>query len=59
MGLQRKWDLETAKACLARNGVTVSGGNITFKRAGIKVWGAIDYLVHVHKFSYIKEVRDV
>lgn len=53
-----KWDEITAKACLKRNGVDVKGKDITLKRAGIRVWGAIDYLVSKHKYNYMKEVRN-
>jgi hypothetical protein len=54
-----KWDEVTAKQCLKRNGIDVKGKSITLKRAGIKVWGAIDYLVNNHKYSYLKEERSV
>ncbi len=52
-----KWTKETAVACLLRNNIPCAGGMINLKRAGIKVWGAIDYLVNVHGFSYLKEER--
>ncbi|MCK5641732.1 MAG: hypothetical protein KAJ19_13100 [Gammaproteobacteria bacterium] len=52
-----KYDEVTAVACLKRNGVDVKGKLITLKRAGIKVWGAIDYLVNNREFSYMKEEK--
>jgi hypothetical protein len=50
-----KWTIETAKASLLRNGADIKGKQITMKRAGIRVWGAIDYLINKHKFSFFKE----
>jgi hypothetical protein len=53
-----KWTEETAKSCLKRAGIDVKGRQLTLKRAGLKVWGAIDYLCNHHQYSYMKESKD-
>jgi hypothetical protein len=53
-----KWDEITARACLVRNGIDVKGRQITLRRAGIKVWGAIDFLCSKLNYSYLKEVNE-
>ena len=49
-----KWDLHTAKSCIARTGGSVKGGVIKHKNPGLKVLGAIDYLVGNHKHIWLK-----
>jgi hypothetical protein len=50
-----KYTEATAKAKLKRHNITVKGGQITLKRCGIGVWGAIDYLCNRHGYNYMKE----
>ena len=40
-----KWTIESAKACISRNNGTIADKGITILRPGIKVLGAIDYLL--------------
>jgi len=47
---ESKWDLASASACVKRNGGKISGRRISATKSGIKVLGAIDYLVKYHKF---------
>ena len=41
-----KWNLLTASTCVLRNKGKIKGGHIVHLEPGIKVLGAIDYLVH-------------
>lgn len=41
-----RWTKDEAIAAIRRNGGTVSDKGITIPRAGIRVLGAIDYLVN-------------
>ena len=51
---ENRWTLGTAKACLQRNGIKIKNGDqIGCLYAGIKVQGAIDYLVNHEKFIRI------
>jgi hypothetical protein len=50
-----KYTEATAKAKLKRHNITVKGSQITLKRCGIGVWGAIDYLCNRHGYHYMKE----
>lgn len=52
---EEKWNIETAKACIFRNGGKISGKKITIGKAGLKVWGAIDFLINYHKYSRIEK----
>jgi hypothetical protein len=52
-----KYTEATAKALLKRHGLEIKGKAITLKRAGIKLWGAIDYLCNNHKYTYMKEEK--
>ena len=51
-----KWDVATAKACISRNGGRVISKLVSFGRAGpgIRVLGAVDYLVHYCGFSWVR-----
>jgi hypothetical protein len=51
-----EYDEKSAKACVTRNGGKFTGNQIKIKRAGIKVLGAIDYLIRKHKYIRIVEV---
>lgn len=49
-----EWDLKSATECVSRNGGSVRDNRVTApKRPGIKVWGAIDYLVNHQKHTVI------
>ena len=48
---KKEWNLDSAKKCVERNGVKVKGKMIHVIKAGIKVLGAVDYLVKVHKYK--------
>jgi hypothetical protein len=51
-----KWDVVSAVACIKRNRGRVSKDKkITHPGPGIKVLGAIDYLVHYQGFYYMKQ----
>lgn len=52
-----KYNEQTAKATLMDNGIKFDGKSIAVKRAGIKLWGAIDYLVNNHEYFFMKEER--
>ena len=41
-----RWTLETARQKLERNGGRVTAGFVTHPRPGLKLLGAIDYLVN-------------
>lgn len=51
-----KWEKETAKAAIERNGGVVAGKQVKHPFPGLKLWGAIDYLVNQHGFTFFKEV---
>jgi len=48
---RKEWNLDSAKKCVVRNGVKVKGRSLHVIKAGIKVQGAIDYLVKVHNYK--------
>lgn len=53
-----KWNEQKAADMAARNGLSVGGKSITLPKhraVGIKVWGAIDYLVHNHGYMTHRE----
>jgi len=50
-----KYTEQTAKALLQNHGIKFDGHSISVKRCGIKLWGAIDYLVNNHEYFYMKE----
>lgn len=50
------WDLESAKKAIANKGGRFTGNQIAIVSPGIKVLGAIDYLVKQHKYIYSKEI---
>jgi len=45
-----KWNIKSAEACILRNGGKVKDRKIAIAKAGLKVWGAIDYLVNYNKY---------
>ena len=47
------WDEELAKACINRTRGKITGNKITHPGPGIKVLGAIDYLVNYKKYVYM------
>ena len=55
---RKRWTVESAKACIQRNGGHVSGGllvgQIRCNRPGLKVLSAIDFLVNHHKYIWMK-----
>jgi len=48
---KKEWDLESAKKCAEKNGVKIKGKMIHVIKAGIKVQGAVDYLIKVHNYK--------
>jgi hypothetical protein len=50
-----EYDEASAKFRVTRNGGKFKGKQITIKRAGIKVLGAIDYLVNKHKYFRVQQ----
>jgi len=48
------YDIYTAKARINRNGGRIKGKQIFHRQPGLKLLGAIDYLVNYHKFSFFK-----
>ncbi len=46
-----KWNKTTAINIIAKNGGKIKGNVIYFPNAGIKIQGAIDYLVNYCKFK--------
>jgi len=55
MSDEGKYSEQTAKAKVKAHGGDFKGKQLTIKRAGINVWGAIDYLVNNHGYHYFKE----
>lgn len=51
--MKEKWDLATAIAMIKRNGGRVTKNKVSHPKPGLKVLGAIDYLVNYHKFNFI------
>ena len=49
---ESKWTIETAAACIKRTGGKITKKKIVHKKPGIKVLGAIDYLIHYQKFFF-------
>lgn len=45
-----KWDKNKAISAIIKNGGRIKGNVIHFPNAGIKMQGAIDFLVNYHKF---------
>jgi hypothetical protein len=45
-----EYDEKSARLRVTRNGGKFKGKGIIIKRAGIKVLGAIDYLINKHKY---------
>jgi hypothetical protein len=52
-----KWDEITAKAKVKQHGGDIKGKQITIKRAGIRLWGAIDFLCNHCGYSFYKEEK--
>jgi len=53
--VSNKWDLDSARHCIMRNGGGVSGRTIEMETAGLHILGAIDYLVHYEKFIWVHQ----
>ena len=53
--MEGKYDEVTAKAKIKAHGGDIKGKQITIKRAGINVWGAIDFLCNHCGYNYFKE----
>ena len=51
----RDWDVLSAVACIKRTRGRVVKNKISHPGPGIKVLGAIDYLVNYCKFTYAKQ----
>lgn len=47
-----KWDMSTARLIIERTGGKIDGGKITHPSPGLKVLGAIDYLVNYCKYVW-------
>jgi len=58
MAIQGRYTEQLAREKLQRNGGSIKGSQITIKRAGTGVWGAIDYLCRVHGYSFYKETKN-
>jgi len=53
--MEKKWNLETACATINRNGGKISTEKkITIKAPGIKILGAIDFLVNHCGYTWAK-----
>ena len=50
-----KWNIQTASECIKRTGGSVSRSRIVHSHPGLKVLGAIDYLVNTHKYTFSAE----
>lgn len=46
-----KWNIESAKKCIERNKGKIKDKKISIASPGIKILGAIDFLVNYHGFS--------
>jgi hypothetical protein len=51
-----KWTATTARSCITRNKGTIAGKQIGFNKGwpGLKVLGAVDYLVNHCGFTWIR-----
>lgn len=52
----KKWTLESAKSMITRNDGMIAGSKLWHPRPGIKMLGAIDYLVKKHKYVRVREL---
>jgi hypothetical protein len=50
--MKKEWTIESAKRCIERNKGKIKDKKITIAKLGIKVLGAIDFLINYH--NYIK-----
>ena len=50
-----KWTEDSAKKKIISNGGTVKGKQIAHSHPGLKLLGAIDYLVNHHKYTWFKK----
>ena len=48
----KKWTEQTARKMIERNGGKIRENSITIPRCGIKVLGAIDYLVNHRRYFW-------
>ena len=48
---------ESAKVRILNNKGQIRGTLIYHKQPGLKILGAIDYLVHYHGYMWVKEVK--
>lgn len=51
-----KYTISSAKNRLTRNGLKFEGLKITGQQPGIKLWGALDFLVHKQGFRFHPEL---
>ena len=51
-----RWTIESAIAIVKGTDGLVAGGQVWHPRPGIKVLGAIDFLVKKHKYVRVKEL---
>ena len=49
---RREYTVETARACIERNGGKCGAKSISHPAPGLKVLGAIDYLVNRHGYTW-------
>lgn len=52
-----KYTEDSAVSKLRAHGIEVKGSQITLKRCGIGLWGAIDYLCNHCKYHFLKEEK--
>jgi len=52
--MKKRWTIDTAKACIQRNKGRVGQGQIRAINPGLKVLGAIDFLVNFHKYTWMR-----
>ena len=53
---KRKYTETSARDMVTKTGGVFAGKQVQHERAGIKVWGAIDYLRKVHKYIFVREI---
>lgn len=54
---KQNYNETSARDMVTKTGGVFAGKKIQHEKAGIGVWGAIDYLIKVHKFVFVREIK--
>jgi len=50
-----QWTEKTARQLITRTGGAFADKQVSHPKPGIKVWGALDYLIKKHKYIFVRE----